>query len=66
MIRATLFTLTAAATIAVASLATARQLRIPGRPLGREGPCAGKAPDECLMSPSSHGLTWSWHGDGCN
>ncbi|WP_212749014.1 hypothetical protein [Nocardia cyriacigeorgica] len=38
----------------------------PVGPWGVEGPCAGKAPAECPMSPSEDGLTWAWHGDGWN
>ncbi len=38
----------------------------PVGPWGIEGPCAGKAPDQCPMSPSAYGLSWGWHGDGWN
>ncbi|MFE9577016.1 hypothetical protein ACFYO1_11580 [Nocardia sp. NPDC006044] len=51
-----------AASVALAPAASA----YPVGPWGLEGPCAGKAPQECAMSPSPDGLTWSWHGDAWN
>jgi len=38
----------------------------PVGPYHLEGPCKGKAPRDCAMSPSPDGLTWAFHGDGWN
>lgn len=38
----------------------------PVGPFHLEGPCKGKAPKDCPMTPSPDGLTWAFHGDAWN
>lgn len=38
----------------------------PVGPWGVQGPCPGRPPAGCPMSPSPDGLTWAWHGDAWN
>lgn len=61
-----------ASIVAVSGIVAGGVLLAPGAaaypvgPWGVEGPCAGKAVQECPMSPSEDGLTWGWHGDAWN
>ncbi|MEV5651127.1 hypothetical protein AB0L57_23005 [Nocardia sp. NPDC052254] len=67
MKRTLLGTVLVGAGIALAGAATAPSATAyPVGPWGVEGPCAGRAPDQCPMSPSADGLTWAWHGDAWN
>ncbi|MFC8530407.1 hypothetical protein [Nocardia sp. NPDC057227] len=67
MKRPILATLVAGAGIACAgALLAPAASAYPVGPWNIEGPCAGKAPQECPMSPSEDGLTWGWHGDAWN
>lgn len=67
MKRSALATLAAGVGIVAAGVALAPAASAyPVGPWGVEGPCAGRPPAECPMSPSEDGLTWSWKGDAWN
>lgn len=66
MKRALASVLIAGGAIAAAVVGAPQAAAYPVGPWSLEGPCKGKAPQECPMSPSQDGLTWAFHGDGWN